>query len=262
MIRIFAAALLGFCLAARAAAPVELQPSRLDLPPVAVGTAATGLVQVVFGAESTGSVTRVSFARGAFRASVGGGEFAVHPLITVVLPPTDTTAGRIEDELLVETNHPDARELRLPVSATLRPRISVTPPVLLLRRTPGTETNAVSRFLLLRAGTEGPFEILGVEWPSARGKATFTRAGAAGHRIDLLDIVPDLALHGRNLRVRTNLAALPMLEIPIRVMDDRATGRCAICLGPGGHAGPHPGKPAAPVPDKPFRPEPALPFQP
>ncbi len=262
MIRVAASAFLGLCLAARAGAPVELQPSRLDLPPVPVGTAATGLVQVVFGAKSTGRVTRVSLARGAFRASVSGGDSAVHPLITVVLPPTITTAERIEDELLVETNHPDARELRLPVTATLRPRVSVTPPVLLLRRAPGTETNAVSRFLLLRAGTEGPFEILGVEWPSPRGKATFTRAGAAGYRIDLQDIVPEPALHGRSLRVRTNLATLPVLEIPIRVMEAGADARCALCLVPGGHGGPHPGKPADPPAEKPFRPPPALPFQP
>jgi hypothetical protein len=127
-------------------------------------------------------------------------------------PPT----GPLTGEVSVETNHPRQPVLHIPVAGYVRPLLMVTPPTADFGSFPAGEPRRAS-VLINNYGT-APVRLLGVD-SDVPGLSARIEERTTGVRFDLALTLsaglPKGAFSG-TLRVRTDSARLPLLEVPVK----------------------------------------------
>ncbi len=127
-------------------------------------------------------------------------------------PPT----GPLSGDVRIETNHPRQPVLEVPVAGYVRPLLMVTPPTADFGSFSGGQPRRGS-VLITNYGSE-PVELLAVD-SDVRGLTARIEERDKGKRFDIaltLDAsVPKGAFSG-SLRVRTDSARQPLLEVPVK----------------------------------------------
>ncbi|MBN1556969.1 MAG: DUF1573 domain-containing protein [Lentisphaerae bacterium] len=151
--------------------------------------------------------------------AVGSGAFAVRfdperprEFAVATRPPLEP--GAVRDTVVVRTTLPGAPPLRLAVSAQVMGPVIVLPPQLVLV---GSTNRLVTRQVLLQPGTAADFRVEAVEAPPGMAVTTLRAAGGMW-RLEFSGIPVDPALDGRTIIVRTDLAGMPVIRIPIKVL--------------------------------------------
>jgi hypothetical protein len=129
---------------------------------------------------------------------------------TVPPLPSGSVDGRVD---LVD----DRRELvaHFSVRAYTPEALLVAPRTLVL---PADSQNPVTRQIILRPGTSGPFEIARVTVPDDAIRASVHPLAGNGKRIQLDNIVPSLDLNEARVVIETSATNRPRVEVPFHVI--------------------------------------------
>lgn len=141
-----------------------------------------------------------------------------HHRVTVHAQPPNKP-GLIQDVLRIRTTHPDHPMIQVPVHAQVTGALAVAPKAITLM---GGNPNPVTRYVVVRPGAVRNFEVTGVTPPSADMRVTVLTMPNQGYRIQLMNVVATPELHGKSLRIETNLADEPYLEVPFEIIEPQS----------------------------------------
>lgn len=130
---------------------------------------------------------------------------------------SDAEIGALRDFLVVETNHPKQKELRLAITGFVRPLLSVTPQVADFADLDLTAASQDLSLVLVNFG-ETPIEISGVT-ASVPGVESKVKVIEAGRRWEIKLTLTGKMPKGRTdatVTIETTSTALPRLEVPLR----------------------------------------------
>jgi hypothetical protein len=130
---------------------------------------------------------------------------------TVPPLPSGSVDGRVD---LVD----DRRELvaHFSVRAYTPEALLVAPRALVL---PAASPNPLTRQIILRPGTSGPFEIARVTVPDDAIRASVHPLAGNGQRIQLDNIVPSSDLNEARVIIETSATNRPRVEVPFQIID-------------------------------------------
>jgi hypothetical protein len=130
---------------------------------------------------------------------------------------SDAEVGPLRDFLVVETNHPKQKELRLAVSGFVRPLLSATPAVADFGTIDLTAASQDLSLVLANFG-EAPIEIRGVTATVAGVEAAIKEI-EAGRRWEIKLTLTGKMPKGRTdgtLKIDTSSTQQPTLQVPLR----------------------------------------------
>lgn len=123
--------------------------------------------------------------------------------------------GPFTSNIKVMTDNPNRPVIDIPVFASIQGQIMFAPQEIALPAPAGDA--ALTRYVVLRPGAAGAFEITNVELPAPAMTHQILPFGSQGYRIQIDNIVPDAALNDTVIRISTSAASNPVIEIPLRV---------------------------------------------
>ena len=130
-----------------------------------------------------------------------------------LLPPRP--AGKGDAEIVIRTTHPAMGEVRVPLAWEALADIYAVPSEIAL--VASGRTNAVRRYVALRAHSGKPFRIEKVELPDAGMVAYPDPAPSGGYRCEIQGIVPSTNLNGHAIVFLTDRLGEERVSMPIRV---------------------------------------------
>ncbi len=191
---------------------IELQPDMLFWGLLLEGTAVTSKVELV--AQGTNDF-------GAIHVESLSPHVAVEAQVLepgrraqlIVRSAGALPRGVMEGAVLIQTEHPQASNLLLRVSAQISGPLAVAPEVIWIEA-PGP--SPAIRPIMMRSLLEAPLKILLVETPVKSMQAMVLPFGRNGYRIQLKipEATPDL--EGQSVRIVTNLPEAAEVRLPIR----------------------------------------------
>jgi hypothetical protein len=107
--------------------------------------------------------------------------------------------------------------LEIPVTMVVGREISALPWELVIGASP-EQRAPVSRIFQLRSEHGAPFEVLKIECPSPEWTAETTPGPGGTRRVTIRNVTAAEGLHGTAVRVTTDSALCPAIEIPVRVL--------------------------------------------
>ncbi|HMP72379.1 MAG TPA: DUF1573 domain-containing protein [Kiritimatiellia bacterium] len=116
----------------------------------------------------------------------------------------------------IMTDHPARSMIEVPISGNVVGALIVAPPEITLS---ARHQGPVTRYIVLRAGTGGMFQIESVEPPLDTIQANVFPFGGNGFRIQLDQIEAIPEINGANVTIRTSLASHPVVTVPFRLID-------------------------------------------
>jgi hypothetical protein len=123
--------------------------------------------------------------------------------------------GPMSASLRLTTDHPQRPQIELPASANVVGEIIYAPSELAL---PAPSADAVlTRYVVLRPGTLGPFEVKSVLPPDPNMRINVFPFGDQGYRIQIANIISRADLEGQMLRIVTSGTQMENIDIPLRI---------------------------------------------
>ena len=138
-------------------------------------------------------------------------------ITTKLLPPRP--AGKGDAEMVIRTTHPAMGEVKVPLAWEELPDIYAIPSEVSL--VASGQTNAVCRYVAIRAHSGKPFRIEKVELPDSGMVAAPEPAPNGGYRCEIQNIVPSTNLNGRAIVIHTDRLGEGEIAVPIRVVAGR-----------------------------------------
>jgi hypothetical protein len=129
----------------------------------------------------------------------------------------DAAVGPLREFLVVTTNHPKQKEVRIPISGFVRPLMHATPQVADFGAVAGVTEPRVVELTLVNFG-EDAIQIQGVdsETPGVQASAEATEAGRRFRIKISLDPTATKGELAGKVKVRTTSPKMPVYEIPIK----------------------------------------------
>jgi hypothetical protein len=129
----------------------------------------------------------------------------------------DAAVGPLREFLVVTTNHPKQKEVRIPISGFVRPLMHATPQVADFGAVAGVTEPRQIELTLVNFG-EDAIQIQGVEsdTPGIAGSAEATEAGRRFRILVKLDPTVKKGELSGVVRVRTTSPKMPVYEIPLK----------------------------------------------
>lgn len=124
-------------------------------------------------------------------------------------------AGTLNSVVRVKTSSPERPVLEIPVYANIVGELLYAPQEIVLPAQ--AEDSALTRYIVVRAGSSGSFQITGVELPDPDMKHTILPFGGQGYRIQIENIVPNASLNGSSVKILTSAASMPQIDVPLRI---------------------------------------------
>jgi len=137
----------------------------------------------------------------------------VYRLTVSTKPPMPATHLRANIRLY--TDNPHYPHIDVPVIARVLGPVSVAPTELILARVGG---RPVTRYIIVTPGQVKNFTISKVVTPLPSITTSIVPMPAGGYRIVLGNLVPDDRLNGTSIRLLTDIAGMPEITIPIRIL--------------------------------------------
>jgi len=129
----------------------------------------------------------------------------------------DAEVGALREFLVVKTNHPKQKEVRIPITGFVRPILSVTPYVADFGSVTMTEKGKDLSIIVTNFGKE-PVEITRVTTALA-GVETSVRPLEAGKRYEIRIALPAAMAKGTidsSLKIETSSPAKPSIDVPLK----------------------------------------------
>ena len=188
-------------------------PEQLELGSVDAGKQVTRSVIVAFAQEEPVKITRtmsdVDTMVSEVKTLKEGGLYRV--TVRVKAP---NTSPRIEARVLLYTDSKKYPMVVIPVTGSVLVDLAATPNEIILAGEPDL---AVERYVVIRSPKGKPFEIKEVQCPVASVKAEVTPVGNAAYRLEISGLRASPDLDGKAIVVKTSLASVPTIQIPLRV---------------------------------------------
>ncbi len=127
-----------------------------------------------------------------------------------------TQPGSLAANIRVQTDHPSRPVIDIPVFANVVGDLLFTPPEITL---PANTPGPITRHVVIRAGTSGPFEITGVETPDPAMDTQIFPFGGNGYRVHINNIQPGPHLNGQAIRITTTAGIMKEITIPLRLAE-------------------------------------------
>jgi len=127
-----------------------------------------------------------------------------------------STPGPINANIKVTTGNPARPVSDIPVFANVTGGLVFGPPEIGLPS--NTDGKPLTRFVVVRAGTESTFTINEVILPDANMKSTILPFGNHGYRVQIENITPSAELNGKAVRVLTSSTQTPEISVPFRIV--------------------------------------------
>ena len=108
----------------------------------------------------------------------------------------------------------DSKDITVNVSVICTGILSFAPKRVVIR--PQTNHPA-AYYIVVRSTGKVDFKVTGVELPDENMKYTITAFGKRGYRIRLTNIPYDKKLHGKKIIIKTDVASMPTVEVPLEM---------------------------------------------
>lgn len=123
--------------------------------------------------------------------------------------------GNHNSMVRVKTDLAERPLIEIPVFASVIGEIIHAPQEIVLPA--DTAGTPLTRYVVLRSGAAGKFEISNIELPDPAMKSSILPFGAQGFRIQIENIVPAPSLNGQKIKISTSAATMSSIEVPIRI---------------------------------------------
>lgn len=128
------------------------------------------------------------------------------------VPPLE--AGRFQGVVTFTTDKPSSSQYSIRIIGNVAGVLSFAPQEIVI---PAQSTTPLTRYAVIRPGTATAFTIGEIEVPDPKIQTQLYPMGTHGYRIQLSNIKPSSMLSEKPLRIHTDLAEMPVVEIPFRV---------------------------------------------
>lgn len=124
--------------------------------------------------------------------------------------------GRFQNHIRLETEPANQPNISVLVMGDVVGPLAFAPQQIVIN---GPSTNALTRYVVVRPGSQKNFSITKIELPNEEMQSKIFPMGANGFRIQLMNIVPQTALNGGKVIIHTDAEAMPRVEIPFVVQE-------------------------------------------
>jgi len=195
---------------------VICEPARLFVGDAVAGTNPVSVVKVRSGTGSSFSVTAatVSATNRLRTAIVSAGAGSEHVVQLFLEPGHAKSEARINDRIVIRTDHPKMPELKVPVTLYFKPRFAVSPKTMVVPKADGM---AFTRYILVHSPRNEAFSLFRVERPSDKIQVEDQKLSATRHRIVVRNLAHDPALDGKEfvMHLRAVDGNVTQLRVPI-----------------------------------------------
>lgn len=195
---------------------ITCEPSRLFVGDAVAGTNPVSVVRVRSGTGISFSVTAatVSSTNRLRTAIVSPGAGTEHVVQLFLKPGHSKDETRINDRIVIRTDHPRMQELKVPVKLYFKPRFAVSPKTMVVPKADGM---AFTRYILVHSPRNEAFSLLRLELPSDKIEVEDQKLSASRHRIVIRNLGHDPALDGKEfvLHLRAVDGNVTQLRVPI-----------------------------------------------
>ncbi|MGA0333839.1 MAG: DUF1573 domain-containing protein [Kiritimatiellia bacterium] len=196
---------------------IRVEPRTLNLKQVGGDRPHEGEILLTSTKGEPFKITSVKASRDRVRASLKMAEDGKSAKI-LVQPRSQKGQGHFTDVLVIETDHPEVREVRVLVMWQVSTGVTVAPGQmsLVLR----DNSPRLDRYLMVRGypGMSEPLEVTGVEWPGQEVEIAFADTEKFGWRIHFKSFEPQASMDGGEILIHTNAEGFETLRIPVRVL--------------------------------------------
>ena len=190
-----------------------VEPDRLELGHVDADHEVTRSVIVAFAQEEAVKITKTTcdtdLVVSEVKALKDGGLYRV----TVRVKPL-RGMSTIRARLFLYTDSAKHPLIVIPIAGEAVGDLAAMPSEIILA---GDPQQLVTRYLVVVSPRGKPFEIKGVECPTASVKAEVVAMGTAGYRIELSGLTATTDVIGKTVVLKTSLASTPVFHIPLQV---------------------------------------------
>lgn len=138
-----------------------------------------------------------------------------------VAPVAPLAAGQLNASIIIRTDHPQRPVIEVPVAYVAMGQMVVAPREIVFS---APSQDAVSRSLLVRSGNGAPFQLTAVEPPRPDVGVSIESLGGNGYRVTLTNLVANAELSGTIVKIRSDIAGAPEMDVPVRVLTPAAPG--------------------------------------
>jgi len=194
---------------------VRVTPERLMFGQVAPGQETHQTVEVVGMSQTAFNIVRVEPTDASLSAAVETVEEGKQYRINLTLKGPQQP-GPLSYLLRIFTDHPGREVIDMPVSAHVVGDLIYAPSELVLPA--HGDGNPLTRYIVVRPGSSGSFEVTKVTPPNPDIRVNIFPFGNQGYRVQLENIVPNIALDGTSIRIETTTEFMSVINVPIRVV--------------------------------------------
>lgn len=123
--------------------------------------------------------------------------------------PAASLAGRIT----VETDHPDFKQITIPVRGMIEGALTVSPTAITLL---ANQSKPVTRYIFVGPGRVKSFAVTEASIPDTDTKLSIQKVGLVGYRIKVDNLLPE-RMDGKTIRIMTDAPEASEIDVPIRV---------------------------------------------
>ncbi len=135
-----------------------------------------------------------------------------HEIVVRTTPPL--SPGRLQGNIAVETTSGKRSRIHLPIRGNVVGALAYAPERIVLADRQGSP---VTRYIVVRPGNRKSFRIEEIQLPSTNIKYNVFSMNRNGYRIQLSNLVASESLHGKSVKIATDVAEMSQIEIPITV---------------------------------------------
>lgn len=125
-------------------------------------------------------------------------------------------AGLYQANLRILTDHPARGSIDIPITGNIVGDVLVAPQDITLSL---QHTDPVTRYIVVRPGAAGSFELLSVTAPDPGIQVNTFPFGNNGYRIQLENITASPELDGKEIVLTTSAPASPEIKVPFRIVN-------------------------------------------
>lgn len=193
---------------------MDVQPARVMQAQIPAGTQPTNTVTIAGLPGTTFQITNLEATTDRIKAAVetveSGRVYRVN-----VWPSQPMEPGQIEATMVIHTDHPQKPTVEVPVVLMAHMDLTVAPREMVF---PLASDEPVTRYIIIRALDNRPFQLSHVETPSADIKWEISPFPPNGHRIQISNFRPTADMNQRVFRIHTTVPGQPPLDVPIRIV--------------------------------------------
>ncbi len=201
-------------LAGNVSAAIQVAPERLMFGQIGQGRSAEQTVSINSLNQESFNITDINSSTPELTHELETVEAGKHYNIKFTLTGP-SQPGPVNAVVLVTTDNPNRQTITIPVIANVVGALIFAPSAIELPASAGEQP--VTRYIVIRPGTMGAFQIKEVKLPDPAMRASIYPFGDQGYRIQIENIRVSPDLTGKSIVIETTGSENSTVEIPLRV---------------------------------------------